>query len=246
MSKEFICKGCGEKFNKDMQSSNVGYCYICNEFYMRKQLADIEAKLAESENKLNQYPYKNDVIEKQYKELKDGIKFRIENNIADDWEQHYHCIDVLCEKHKARIRDIETGICKIEQLEQQLAESEEKINMLEEHKFYADNIIQAYADKCKKYEQQLADKEKEIEEVKEWWACQYKANTERKEQDKISFAVEKLEKVKEKILSYEEIYYQFSENGAKIPVFCVENFRVRQNIDNQITELTHQHEEKGE
>ena len=32
MSKEFICKGCGEKFNKDMQSSNVGYCYICNEF----------------------------------------------------------------------------------------------------------------------------------------------------------------------------------------------------------------------
>jgi predicted RNase H-like nuclease (RuvC/YqgF family) len=49
MSKEFICKGCGEKFNKDMQSNNVGYCYICNEFYMRKQIADLEAKLEESE-----------------------------------------------------------------------------------------------------------------------------------------------------------------------------------------------------
>jgi hypothetical protein len=58
-----------------------------------------------------------------------------------------------------------------------------------------------------------------------------------KHQDKISFAFEQLEKVKEKILSYEKIYYQFLENGAKIPVFCVENFRVRQNINNQIKQL---------
>ena len=55
--------------------------------------------------------------------------------------------------------------------------------------------------------------------------------------DKISFAIAELEKVKKKILSYEEIYYQFLESGAKIPVVCVENFRVRQYIDNQIEEL---------
>ena len=88
---------------------------------------DLEAKLAESENKLNQYPYKNDVIEKQYEDLKDGIRFRVANNITNDWEQLYHSIDVLCEKHKARIRDIENSICSIEQLKQQLAEKERKL-----------------------------------------------------------------------------------------------------------------------
>ena len=50
-------------------------------------------------------------------------------------------------------------------------------------------------------------------------------------------AIEVLEKVKEKILSYEEIYYQFLESGAKVPVVCLENFRVKQTIDNQINEL---------
>ena len=50
-------------------------------------------------------------------------------------------------------------------------------------------------------------------------------------------AIEQLEKAKEKILSYEEIYYQFLESGAKVPVVCLENFRVKQTIDNQINEL---------
>lgn len=75
---------------------------------------------------------KNDVIEKQYEELKNGIKFRIKNNITDDWEQHYHCIDVLCEKHKERIKDIENGICVIEKLEKQLAEKDTKIERLKQ------------------------------------------------------------------------------------------------------------------
>ena len=56
---------------------------LCNQ--QDQKITDLEAKLAESENKLNQYPYKNDVIEKQYEDLKDGIKFRVENNITDDW-----------------------------------------------------------------------------------------------------------------------------------------------------------------
>lgn len=49
------------------------------------------------------------------------------------------------------------GKTKVADLEAKLAESEEKINMLEEHKFYADNIIQAYAEKCKQYEKQIAE-----------------------------------------------------------------------------------------
>ena len=40
-----------------------------------QKIADLEAKLAESEKKLNQYPYKNDVIEKQYNELKQCIEY---------------------------------------------------------------------------------------------------------------------------------------------------------------------------
>lgn len=52
MSKEFICKGCKEKYKNDMQSSNVGYCYVCNEFYMKKYLTDLEAKLTEKENEI--------------------------------------------------------------------------------------------------------------------------------------------------------------------------------------------------
>lgn len=138
-------------------------------------IEELKAKLAESENKLGQYPYKNDVIEKQYEELKDGIKFRIENNITDDWEQHYHCIDVLCEKHKAIIRDIEDGICRIEQLEQQLAEKEKEIETLKkcgdtEH-FYG----------------LLEDKRKENKIL-------IKA-IEQANQDKISFAVDILEEL---------------------------------------------------
>ena len=64
------------------------------------------------------------------------------------------------------IRTLNQQAYQIADLEAKLAESEEKINMLEEHKFYADNIVNAYADKCKKHNQ-----------------------------DKISFAVEQLEKV---------------------------------------------------
>lgn len=57
------------------------------------------------------------------------------------------------------------------------------------------------------------------------------------EKEKIEFAIEQLEKAKDKILGYEEIYYQALRNGATISVFCVETFRVRQNIDKQIKEL---------
>ena len=53
---------------------------------LRVVLADVRKQLAESEKKLNQYLYKNDVIEKQYEELKNGIMFRIENNITSYME----------------------------------------------------------------------------------------------------------------------------------------------------------------
>lgn len=88
--------------------------------------------------------------------------------------------------------------------------------------------------------QQLAEKTLTIEQINKAFIenrSLWKGKYERATQDKISFAVEKLEQVKEKILSYEEIYYQFLESGAKVPVVCLENFRVKQTIDNQINEL---------
>ena len=56
-------------------------------------------------------------------------------------------------------------------------------------------------------------------------------------QSQKQLAISELEKSKEKILSYEEIYYQFLESGAKVPVVCLESFRVKQTIDSQIEEL---------
>ena len=166
-----------------------------------EQRKDLESKLEETENKLNQYPYKNDVIEEQYEELKNGIKFRIENNITDDWEQLYHCIDVLCEKHKARIRDIENGICKIEELEK-LLNAKEKMKTQSLKGF-------------EKLKQQLAEKEKENDELQDKLHSYYEQIMNKgtcglceyiRTDYKISFALEQLEKMK-KTLLYDKNFY---------------------------------------
>ena len=79
---------------------------------------------------------------------------------------------------------------KITDLEAKLAEKEATItNLIEDSKASKELLKKQLAEKDK-------EKEKEIEEVKEWWACQYKANTERQDQDKISFALEKLTELK--------------------------------------------------
>ena len=99
-------------------------------------------------------------------------------------------------------------------------------------------------------EAKLKEKDKEIEDIRNTHIYRFYLNEDKVQdvymtdvmlkvfnQDKISFAIEQLEKAKEKILSYEEIYYQFLESGTKVPVVCLENFRVKQVIDNQINQL---------
>ena len=70
------------------------------------------------------------------------------------------------------------------------------------------------------------------------------------DQDKISFAVEQLEKVKEYLLKYyDNNIYQFSmENGKGKLTFNKEYLEMFINrvFDNEKTRLTHQHEDKGE
>lgn len=61
-------------------------------------------------------------------------------------------------------------------LKQLLAEKEEQISILEEHKIFADNIINGYVDKCRKHNQ-----------------------------DKINFAVELLEQVRQEIAVKDKI-----------------------------------------
>ena len=109
MSKEFICKGCGEKFNKDMQSNNVGYCYICNEFYMQKQVTDLEAKLAEREKFMKDNGFKN------LEELDNYIQ-KIHSHY-DEVKNKGTC--GLCEKIDNE---------QIKELKQQLSEKDKELN----------------------------------------------------------------------------------------------------------------------
>ena len=101
----------------------------------------------------------------------------------------------------------------------------------------------------------MQEKDKEIEKWKTKW-CESENNSLRlyeqnqnKDQDKISFAVEQLEKAKEILL--ENLYDLYSkpseiwdEYGDLYDV-AVED-AVNGTIDNQIKQLTHQQEDKGE
>ena len=88
----------------------------------RQELSKKDQKIKILEEFKEKYPYKNDVIEKQYDEIKNAIDYLL--TVEDKMRYCYmsslnHSIDVLCEKHKARIRDIEGSICTIEKLEKQ-------------------------------------------------------------------------------------------------------------------------------
>ena len=62
-----------------------------------------------------------------------------------------------------------------------------------------DKRISELLEEHKQLKQQLAEKEKTIEEVKVYWVYQYERELKSHNRDKISFAVEQLEKVKERM-----------------------------------------------
>lgn len=87
-------------------------------------------------------------------------------------------------------------------LETKLAESKEEIKVIDEDRQFKAEMWTKFANKCKELEKQLAEKEKERHEEwktgKEWkWEWQ-KVNQklEQANQDKISFCIEQLEKVR--------------------------------------------------
>ena len=182
MSKEFICKGCGEKFNKDMQSNNVGYCYICNEFYMRQKISDLEAKLAESEKEKQEFLIKYKYWRTECEQLKQQLA---------DTEFRYDNL------HDLYYKDTE-------ELKQKLANKEIEIGTWET--LYGSVMKSCHngIEEDKRLREQLAEKEKEIENLKEQFdvftiknAFKYQNCMEKsKMQFAIDYAIEQLEELR--------------------------------------------------
>ena len=129
------------------------------------------------------------------------------------------------------------------QLEQQLAEyekfkKENNINNLKELQYNID-MCGAYHKDCEELERQLAEKEKELKRIKKNWELskgqqrrlydslksRCKNTLEQIDQDKISFAVEQLEKAKGKI------------QHNIVFVSCDDYLDVIEEINNQIKQL---------
>jgi uncharacterized FlaG/YvyC family protein len=91
----------------------------------------------------------------------------------------------------------------IADLEAKLAESEEEIRIVREQNGRVIEKLDLIVRSNQGLEQQLAEKEKEAQEIYEMYNQERKKNWlyNRKNQDKIAFAVEQLEKVKEHISS---------------------------------------------
>lgn len=137
----------------------------------------------------------------------------------------------------------------IADLEAKLAESEEYNQMLLEEKGGYIDLVSGYSKKCKNYEQQLAEKEEMIKELSEF-ILEAKKGTDfllkqdnknlreqlaQADQDKISFAVEQLEKVK--------AFIEYKRRNGSDPYdahfHCeyLDAMALRYEIDNQIEEL---------
>ena len=164
----------GEKLS-GYEDSPITYVYGSNLEECHKVIADLEAKLAESENK--------------FKASKDAIKFQSEEQ--KEWMDKY----------------FNTAI-KLEKLEQQLAEKEAEIEKLKDD-----------------YEQ--------LEMQKDYYIGELRDELKETDQDKISFAVEQLEFLKNEIKMMGHI-----PNYTVLPereLIC--RFDVFRFIDNQIAEL---------
>lgn len=154
-----------------------------------------------------------------------------------------YCCGEMFEKYETKISDLEA----------KLAESKEEIKVIDEDRQFKAEMWTKFADKCKDLKQQLAEKDEEIEKshlildkilteihtncysglnivhFKEMALNDLGEVAITHNQDKISFAVEQLEKVK---LYNRQRAYNY---------MPLTNY-----INNQIKQLTHRHEDKGE
>lgn len=147
---------CTEQHGKFKSANALFESYI----KLEKEYTKARQELSKKEKLLNQYPYTNDVIEKQYEELKTAIDYLL--TVEDKARYAYlsnlnRSIDVLCDKHKARIRDVENSISTIEKLEKQNDDyANDLTRVLSENESLATRLTEAN----KTNEQHIAELEK--------------------------------------------------------------------------------------
>ena len=196
---------------------------------LKKRVTDLEAKLADLQSEqvkeMQEHQEAMLVADKKIKEL--------EAKIAESEEYE----EMLLEEKSGYIDLVSAYADKCKNYKQQLAEKETRIAELEDKDWY-EGTIKQLEEQNERLIKQLAEKDKEILDVKNWWSYQYNGEIERHNQDKISFCIEQLEKVKELIKNMSI--------GIGIEIYGTRIKPVEEYIDNQIKQLTHQHEDKGE
>ena len=173
----------------------------------KNKIADLEAKLAESESELEKQKEKYDKLYACYKKTS-----------SEDLKDKYHLAD------------------EIEELQQQLAEKDETIENLRIDLKDWQDLEEKISTKYDKVVEKLAEKQKELEEVKKSRTYIMNFGDKVKEvqvvdnnQDKISFAVEQLENCRLnliKLLNKKRVYLDSSTTDEMDDLF-----------DNQIKQL---------
>lgn len=193
-----------------------------------KTIADLEAKLAESEKNVQVEEMLKNYGKEEIKKLHKRINEIVERdkNIVENLNQQ------LAEKDSTIKTLIEDSKASKELLKEQLAEKDTKLHE------YIRCALEDYNDNQKEIielKQQLAEKDEEAQEIYEMYNQERKKNwlNNRKHQDKISFALEQLEKVKEILIqNADEIGEEYKEDYFMISLGNVKNI-----IDNQIKQL---------
>ena len=156
-----------------------------------KKIADLEAKLEESENFYKDLGFKDEKDARDYlidcitqpKDLVEDVR-----QLKQQLEETEELNKKLAEHSQSVDKALDDSCDVIRNLKQQLAESDEyrellleekagyldlisgyadKCNQLKQQLAETDKLMQEYLSKCLSLEQQLAEKEKEIEEIKD-------------------------------------------------------------------------------
>ena len=207
---------------------------------LKNQISDLEAKLAESEKEINEWiavrDDKNNVINKQTEKI-NQLKQQLEK--SEEKLEEYKGRYLTTESYNTFMsNEIHKVVKENTELKQKLAESEKKY---EDRKRFCisetrsqTELINYLLEENEELKQQFAEKEKEKE--KEYKESVEKILSSRDKfileynQDKISFAVEQLEKVKEII--NKNYFYNMSSDSCTF-----DKLEVDFQINNQIASL---------
>ena len=231
-----------------------------------KQLADLEAKLAESEKKaysrghsqrdiddeIKLNALREDVANKEKRIIELKQQLAEKDRAIENWQTMYESVVQTCHNDKEEIerlnKQLETQQNTITNLvednrasqewyKKQLEDKEKKIG---EYKLYIESFKHSQ-DLDKKYisklESDLAEKCRLLK-TNETLLSGTKIIEKEINQDKISFAVEQLEQLKHDVWTDQQDDGWLDEQ--------VDIYFLTETIDNQIKRLTHQHKDKGE